>query len=149
MKARANLIGGLHGLGARVAEVDALELLGAARAERLGEQPGEQGAVHLHHVRQVQLDRPVQRRFDGRVRAAEREDAEAAQEVQVALAAVVEEPRTLAANVGPVEPERAKDPRQLGVEVRLVQRELVALVLTERGVDVEGQLDLLGTRAYL
>ena len=138
---------GLDGLGPRVAEVDALELRAAARAEGLGEEPWEQGRVHLDHVRQVEVDRLVQRRLDGGVRAAEREHPEAAQQVEVPLAVVVVEPWALAAHVGAVEAQGPKDPRQLGVEVRLVQRELLALVCTERGVDVEGQPDLLVERA--
>ena len=37
------------------------------RAERLGEQSREQGAVDLDHARQVEVDGPVQRRLDRRV----------------------------------------------------------------------------------
>ena len=58
----------------------------AARHQLLGEQPRQQRAVHLHHVRQVEVDGLVQRRLERRVAAAERVNPEAGKEIEVALA---------------------------------------------------------------
>jgi hypothetical protein len=84
----------------------------------LGEQAGQERAVHLHHVGQVGVECLVQGVLDHRVAAAEGEDAESAQHVEVALPVVVVEVAALAALVEAIEAERLDDLGELGVEVR-------------------------------
>ena len=83
---RANLIAALDRLGAGVGEEDPLDARMSAGDQRLGQEAGQQGAVHLHQVGQVGIDRLVERLFDGRVGPAQREHAEAGQQVEVTLA---------------------------------------------------------------
>jgi hypothetical protein len=99
------LDGSLNGLGSRVAEEHALDLGGTALDELLGQESGQQRAVHLHHVRQVRVDCLMQGVFDGGVAASEREDPESAQEVKVALARLVVEVAAFGAHVEPVHTE--------------------------------------------
>ena len=106
--------------------------------ELLGQQARQQGAVHLDHVRQVEVERLVQRGLDRRVAAAEGVDAESGQEVEVALPGVVVEVAALAADVVTVEAERPERPGELGVHVPLVQGEVLPGPVRERPGNIEG-----------
>ena len=60
------------------------------------------------------------------MRTADREDAVAGDEIEVAVAVGIDQVRALAAHPGPVEPERPQDAAHLHVEVAVVQRHLLA-----------------------
>ena len=72
------------------------------------------------------------------MRTTEREDPEAAQQVEVAIAVVVEEVAALTAFVEAVEAERGHDLRELRIEVLGVQGEVVAVSLLQQSREVEG-----------
>ena len=83
--ARANLIGALDRLGARVGEEHPLDPGMRPGDELLGQHAREQGTVHLHQVGQVGIERVVERLDDGRMAPPEGEDAEPREEVEIAV----------------------------------------------------------------
>ena len=89
--------------------------------QRSAQQARQQCAVQLGQIRQVRVERLMERVLEHRVTATEGEDAEAGQEVQRAATLVVDQVGALAPHVGAVEPEGGEDLGQLGVEVLLVQ----------------------------
>src|SRR5690606_3092715 len=62
---------------------------GKARQQALGEEPGENGDVQLDEVRQPGVENIVERLDDRRMVASESEHAEAAEQVQIAMADLV------------------------------------------------------------
>ena len=114
----------LDGLRPRVREDDSAHLRMAARQQLLGEQARQERGVHLHEVRQVLVDRVVQRTLDDGVRAPEAEDAESRQEVEVAAILLVVEVGALPSYVVPVEPDRSEHSNELRVDVARVQGEV-------------------------
>ena len=120
--------GRLDGLGPRVAEEHPVDVLPAALHQLFGEETRQERAVHLDHVREVQIDGLVQRGLEGRMATPERIDTESREEVEIPLPLCVEKVRPLAADVEPVEPDRLEDPGQLVVQVLVVQ--LVAFAVT-------------------
>jgi hypothetical protein len=127
----------LDGLGARVAEEHPADAGVRPRHQLLGKQAWQQRAVHLHHVRQVKVERLVQRGLDGRMAPAERVDAEPGQEVEVTPAGVVVEVAALSPDVVAVEPESSQRPRQLMVHEPLVQSEVLSRSFRERAGHIE------------
>jgi hypothetical protein len=127
----------LDRLRARIAEEDAANAGVRPARELLGEQSGQQGTVHLHHVGQVQIDRLMQRGLDGRMTPAERVDAEPREVVQVPRAGIVPEIAAFGPDVVTVEAERPERPRELVIHVPLVQGEVLPRALRERSGYVE------------
>ena len=111
---------------------------GAALDELLGEEAGQQRAVHLDHVGQVRVDRLAQGVLDDRVAASEGEDPKAAQEVEVPRARLVVEVATLAALVEAVHAEGLEDLGELGVDVFGVQLEVLAVTTLHQFREVKG-----------
>ena len=69
--------------------------------------------------------------------AAEREHAEPRKKIEVSLAVTIEQVRALGPHVVAVEPDRAKDPRHLRIEIALVERERLMAALGEQSPNVE------------
>ena len=139
---------GLDGLGARVAEVDALEMPGPLREQSASARSPGNRAQSIWTM--FGRSRSIAWCSAALMAGWQRPSANTPKPLNKSRyrspwSSI--EPWALAAHVGAVEAEGPKDPRQLGVEVRLMQRELLALMCTERGVDVEGQPDLLVERA--
>ncbi len=132
------LDGSLDGLRAGVAEEDPADARVGTGDELLGQQAGEQRAVHLDHVGQVQVECLVQGRLDRRVAAAEGINPESGQKIEVLLPGVVVKVTALAADVVTVEPESPDRPGELGVHVPLVQGEVLPGPLRERAGNIEG-----------
>ena len=128
----------LNGLGARVGEDHPLYARVCPLHQFLGQHAGKEGAVHLHQVRQVGVERIVQRLHDGGMAAAEGEHPEARQEVQVALPLFVDEVAALPPHVEPVELNGAEHPAELRVDVLGMEGEILALVLVQHLVQVKG-----------
>ena len=103
----------------------------------LGQQARQQGAVHLHHVGQVQVDRLVQGCLDAGMAAAEGVNPESGQEVEVALPGCVVEVTAFAADVLSIEPDGLKRPGELAVQEPLVQREVLPGPSGERSGYIE------------
>ena len=76
----------------------------------LGQESGQECAVHLHHVRQIEVDRLMERGLERGVAPSECIDAESREEVEIPVTLGVEEVGTLAAHVEAVEANRLEDP---------------------------------------
>ena len=121
MAARANLIA--------LSMASAPELVKKTRSmpgvgpldQLLGQEPGQERAVHLHEVGQVGVERVVERLDDAGWPRPEGEDPEAGEEVEVALPFVVDEVAALAPLEEAVELDGAEDTRQLRVDVLRVE----------------------------
>ena len=97
-------------------------MLSAGSAHQLlGQQPGQERAVHLHHVRQVEVDRLVEGGLERGVAPSEGVDAESGEEIEIAFTLGVEEVRPFAPDVEVIEADRLEYPRQLVVQVLVVQ----------------------------
>ena len=129
---------GLNGLGAGVAEEDTADTRMGASDKLLGQQPGQQRAVHLDHVGQVEVERLMEGRLDCRMTPAQGINPETGQEVEVALAGVVVEVAAVAPDVVAVEPESPERPGELGVHVPLMQGKVLPGTLCERSGHIEG-----------
>ena len=132
----------LDRLGAAVAEVDAIHP-GRAREQLLGEQPREQRQVELHHVGELGVEDVVQRLPDDRVVAPDAVDAEARQEVEIAVAVDVVVPRAARLGEDAVEADRAQGSRHLRVEVLGMQVATLGAALLDQRPDVEAHGDRL------
>ena len=100
--------------------------------QRLGQQPGQQGAVELDQVGQVGVEGLVEGVLDHRVAPAQGEDPEPREEVEVAVALVVDQVGALAPDVGAVEADGLQDLGQLGVQELLVEVEGLAAVVCQQ-----------------
>ena len=119
-------------LGPGVAKKDPVDVARAPPYELLGQEPGQQGAVHLDHVREVKVDRLVQCRLEGGVAATEGVDAETGQEVEVPVTFGVEEVATFSAHVETVEAYGFERPDQLRVQVLVVESEVLTMTRTQQ-----------------
>ena len=128
----------LDRLCARVGEEDPLDSRVRAGHELLGQDAGQERAVHLHEVREVGVEGVVQRLHDRRMPRPEGEDAEPGQEVEVPVPFVVDEVATLTLVVEAVELEGAQHPGQLGIDVLGVESEVLALAFVQHLIQIKG-----------
>ena len=136
--ARANLIA-LSTASAPELVKKTRSIPGCARADQLlGQDAGQEGAVHLHEVREIGVEGVVQRLDDGRMAPTEGEDPEPGQKVEVTVPCVVDEIAALALDVEAVELESAEHPGQLGVDVLGVEGEVLALALVQHLLQIKG-----------
>jgi hypothetical protein len=135
--ARANLIA-LSTASAPELVKKAARLPGAPgrRAARPGP-AREEGAVHLHEVREVGVESGVERLHDGGMPPAQGEDPQPGQEIEVSVPFVVDEMATLAPDVEAVELENAEHPGQLGIDVLGVEGEVLALAFVQHLLEIK------------
>ena len=131
----------LDQLGAGIGEEDLVEI------GRLGEEPfrehaGKNGDVHLHQVRQSAVEHADQRVADRGVVAAERENPEAAQKIEIFGALAIVEVLPAAAYEPDVVADGPQDPDHLLVQKALVQREALSLALGIKSWDVQRHVPL-------
>ena len=131
---------GLHGLRSGITQETAPDALMRPPHQGLRQQAGQQRRVQLHEVREVQLERVVQGLLNHGMATPEREDAEAGQEVEIALAAAVVQVRAFAAHVETVESERLQHLHELRVEVLVVKAEILPLAGLDQRAELEGHL---------
>src|SRR5260221_7239460 len=70
--------------------------VGHAREQPLGQNAGERRHVHLHKIGKLRVENAFQRLAERRMIASDREDAKAAQQVEIASAVAIVEILTLA-----------------------------------------------------
>ena len=99
--------------------------------ERLGQQPAEERAIHLHHVRQIEIEHVADRLLHRGMVAADIENAVAAQEIEVGVLIHVVEISALRPGIDLVETDDALGRDQRAIEVPLVQ----LVVFAEPGCD--------------
>ena len=130
------------GFCAAVAEEDGVEvwgaLLGEALDEGFGEEAAEEGGVHLDHVGEVEVEGVADGLLCDGVVAADVEDAEAGEEVEVAVAFLVVEVLALGAGVDFVEADHALDLDEGAVEVAVVEGVVFAEAFFDDVFDGEG-----------
>ena len=101
------------------------------------EHSGQERRVHLDEVRQVGVDRLVERLLQRRVAPAEGEHPEPGEEVEIAATFVVVEVGALGARVEAVEADRTENPHELGVDVPAVELEVLSLVACQHLIQIE------------
>jgi hypothetical protein len=106
--------------GSRVAEEHPVDVVPAPLHQLFRQQAGEEGAVHLHHVREVEIDGLVEGGLQRRMAASEGIDPEAGEEVQVPISLGIEEVGPLTPDIEAVEPDRLEHAGQLEVQVLVV-----------------------------
>ena len=104
---------------------------GVRFVRRLGQQPAEERAIHLHHVGQIEIEHVADRFLHRGMVAPDIEDAVAAQEIEIGGVIHVVEIRALGPRIDLVETDDALRGDEGAVEVPLVQ----FVVFAEAGRD--------------
>ena len=125
------LEGPFHGFGARVAKEAGVARGAKFFDESLGEETGENGAVHLNHIGEIEFENVLDGLLDGGVVAADIEDAVAAKEVEVVLAVEIVEVGTFCAGINFIKADRALNIHEGTIDEFIVQ----VVVLPESGED--------------
>ena len=92
-----------------------------ALGQRLGEQPTQERAIHLHHVRQIEVEHVADGLLDRGMIASDVEDAIAAQEIEIGGIVHVVKIGALRTGIDLVETDHALRRDQRAVQVPLVQ----------------------------
>ena len=103
----------------------------------LGQQAAHQRGIELHHVGQVQLEHVADRLLHHGMIAADVENAEAGEEIEVVLPVHVVEIGALRAGVDDVETDGALDLDQRAVQVVVVQLVVFAEPRGDQILDIE------------
>jgi len=125
------LEGPFHGFGARVAKEAGVARGAKFFDESLGEETGENGAVHLNHIGEIEFENVLDGLLDGGVVAADIEDAVAAKEVEVVLPVEVVEVSAFGPSINFIEPNGALNLDESTINEFIVQ----VVVLAESGED--------------
>src|SRR5581483_1507222 len=128
----AELERGLDRLGAGAREEHALEARRRALEECLGKKAGERRDAELHRAWKLEVERLLQRAADGLVVPPDVVHAEAAEQVEVAVAVVVEEVRAVRARPRAVETDRLQHAHELRIDRARPARVLVAGLRQQR-----------------
>ena len=121
MCAAGELERAFHRFRATVAEKEGIPVRSSVFGQRLTQQPAQQRAVHLHHVRQVRVEDVLDGLFDGRVVAPDVVHAVAAQEIEVVFAILVKKISALCTCINLVEPNGAQHLNQRPVKMLFVE----------------------------
>jgi hypothetical protein len=108
------------------------------REQFLGEQAGGERDAQLREVGRPRRERLRECVAYARIVTAEREHPVAAEQVEVTIAARVDQLGALGGHPTAVEVERAQHPPELRVEVPVVQRELLPAPLVEQAGEIRG-----------
>ena len=119
------------GLGSAVGWYHRRDPRRRALDELLRQHADEQADAELGEVRSAGVERLGQRFADVGVAASEREHAVAAQQIEVARTAAVDQIGTVTAAPVAVDSERPHDPPELGVQIAVVERGRLAGTLIE------------------
>ena len=111
----------LHRFGAGVAKENRIEMWRRAFRDRFGEQSAQERAIHLHHVRQIEIEHVADRFLHRGMIAADVENAVAAEEIEIRLVIHVVEIRALGPRIDFVETDHALRRHERPVEMALVQ----------------------------
>ena len=122
-------------LCAGVAEVHLLEP-GHMAVEPLSQQPGEQRNVELNHTGHLAVQNLLEGVDHCRVIAAEREDAETAEMVEILTALLVEEVRAFAVRVADIEADGAENADELRIEMPLEERKALSVTAAQQPFQV-------------
>ena len=135
---RGKLEGPFNGFGARVAKEAGVARGAKFFDESLGEETGEDGAVHLNHIGEIEFENVLDGLLDGGVVAADIEDAVTAKEVEVVLAVEIVEVGTFCAGINFIKADRALNIHEGTIDVLVVE----VVVLPESGEDGVFEIEL-------
>ena len=121
----------LDGLGTGVAKENCVEMRRQLFQECFGQQPAEQRAIHLHHVRQIEVEHIADCFFHHGMVAADVEDGIAAEEIEVGVVIHVVEISAFGSGIDLVETNDALGRDQRPINVAVMQ----LVVLPEPGRD--------------
>ncbi len=121
------------GFRAAVAKENGVEMRRRALGQRFREQPAQERAIHLHHVRQVELEHVADRLLHRRMVAADVEHGIAAQEVEVIPPIHVVKIGAFRARIDLVKTDHPLRCHQRAIEVLLVQ---IVVLAQPRGDDL-------------
>ncbi len=107
------------------------------REQPLGQNSGKRRDIHLHEVRQVGIERALERRANRRVVAAERKDTKSAQQIEIALVLAIIEvlPASLAKSY--IIADRPQHTDHLLIETARMQAKSLSFVGFEEGSDID------------
>src|ERR1700682_6228990 len=92
---------------AGIAKENRIEMRWCSFRDRFGEQTTQERAIHLHHVRKIEIEHVADRLLHGRMIATDVENAVAAQKIEIRLVIHVVEVSALGARIDLVEPNNA------------------------------------------
>ena len=116
----------LHRFGAGVAKENGVEMRRRAFRDRFRQQSAQERAIHLHHVRQIEIEHVADRLLHHRMIAPDVENAVAAQKIEVGGVIHVVEIRALGPRIDLVETDHALRRDERAVDVPLVQLVILA-----------------------
>ena len=125
------LEGPFHSLGAGVAKEAGVARGAKFFDESLGEETGEDGAVHLDHIGEIEFEDVLDGLLNRRMVATDIEDAVAAKEVEVVLPVEVVEVSAFGPSINFIEPNGALNLDESTIDEFIVQ----VVVLAESGED--------------
>src|SRR5215469_5367268 len=115
------LYGGFDRFGTRIREADLVEI-GRQREESFGQNAGQRRDIHLDQVGQFAVEDSLERLADDRMIAADREDTEPAQQVEVLRSTPIIEIGPLTSAEVDVVANRSEYPHHLLIEMAGVHR---------------------------
>ena len=130
-------------LGAGIGEKDLVEMR-RERQQPLGQQARKDRQIHLDEIGQIAVDHAVQGFAQPRMVAADREDAEAAEQIEIAVAGAVVEILSGAAAKADVEADRVQDAHHHVVHVAGMQAIALRLALGGAPGHVEARVRTSG-----
>ena len=120
-----------HRFGAGVAEENCVEMRWRALCDRFRQEAAQERTIHLHHVRQIEIEHITDRLFHRRMIAADIENGIAAQKIEIGGVIHVVEIRALGSGIDFVEPDHTLCGNERAVDVPLVQ----LIIFAEPGGD--------------
>jgi hypothetical protein len=115
------LEGPFHSLGAGVTKEAGVARRAKFFDESLGEETGEDGAVHLDHIGEIKFENVLDGLLDGGMVATDIEDAVAAKEVEVVLPVEVVEVSAFGPSINFIEPDGALNLDESTIDEFIVQ----------------------------
>ena len=123
--------GTFDGLGSGIAKEAGITGRAEFFDESFGEEAGENGAVHLDHIGEVEFKDVTNGFLDGGMVATDVEDAVAAEEVEVVLAVKIVEVSAFCAGIDLIESDRTLNFYERAIDVLVVE----VVVLAQSGED--------------
>ena len=123
------LQGAFDGFGARITKEASVARGAKFFDESLGQKAGENGAVHLNHIGEIEFEDVLDGFLNGGMVAADIENAVAAEEVEVVLPVEVVEVSPFGPSINFIEPDGALNLNQSTIDELIVQ----VVVLAESG----------------
>ena len=123
--------GTFDGLGSGIAKEAGIAGRAEFFDESFGEEAGENGAVHLHHIGEIEFENVTNGFLNGGMITADVENAVAAEEVEVVIAVEIVKVSAFCAGIDFIESDRALNFYERAIDVLVVE----VVVLAQSGED--------------